>query len=143
ASRAQMLIRRGGLTQSVAGHVLACRRRSRLRRSNWWCRLRAPPRDSRRPLRLVRRPCLLFPCRSGTGHELLERAGIEEEVLLDQLFAAPGLPSPLFHHALGSIFAGELETPADRGVIAVEQERPEPRRLHAGNAREHPALLRG
>src|SRR5882757_4179684 len=50
-----------------------------------------------------------------------------EESLLDQLLAAPGLQRHLFHDALGAVLPCEFEPPADRAVVAVEKQWPEPR----------------
>src|SRR6185312_15196010 len=92
-----------------------------------------------RPLRTVFDGIALLG--SGGVAHFVHHGRIVEEVLLDELFAAPGLPGHLLHRADRAVPRRELEAPANRGMIAVEQQRANPGGLDARNPREHRAFL--
>src|SRR5689334_19345020 len=70
--------------------------------------------------------------------------GIVEELLGDDLVAAPGLQRNFLHHLRWSPVLGEeCETPVDCGAVAIDEDRAEPGGLDPGDGGEHCRLAAG
>src|SRR5262245_4980905 len=69
---------------------------------------------------------------------------IVEELLGDHFVAAPGLQRDFLHDPRRPVILGrELEAPVDRGAVAVDEYRAQPRGLDPGDRSEHRGLAGG
>src|SRR4051794_7468227 len=74
----------------------------------------------------------------------LHLRGIVEEALRDQLVATPRLQRNFLHHPWRTVVLRRKgKAPMDRRVIAIDEDRAEPRGLDPGDGREHCAFAGG